>query len=213
PDLARYRALYPPARVRPCPPARCVRHLRSDRDGRLHWKPGSLPQYRPDDGVDHLLGGPRLCLSLRRRRLGARQPMADDFRRGRRTLEARRNPPWSTLLRGAGCVAGLLAAARLLMDRAGVSEPGRATPHRVVRGGLQLADLDRHGAVRPRYLAAARRSLQPRLWYLCPLRSDRNQPLSADLPVAPFRRRAAWRRASLGLDDGICIIDAVDRAL
>ncbi len=50
--------------------------------GRPVRRPESLPQYRPDPGVDRLVGGTCLHRGLRRRRLGARQPLAHRVRRG-----------------------------------------------------------------------------------------------------------------------------------
>ena len=126
----------------------------------------SLPQHRADAGLDHLVGRLRLCVGVRRRPVAADQSVAHDVRVGRAALPKGRWPESlarPALSRAARRLAGGAAAARLFLDRAGLSESRGAAASRVVRGRLFHPHLRRHGAVRPRHLAAARRGLHRRV--------------------------------------------------
>ena len=63
-----------------------ARRLHHHHHRRLPRRPESLPQHRAHHGVDHLVGGLRLCFGLRRKSVGADQSLADDLRSGRDDL-------------------------------------------------------------------------------------------------------------------------------
>ena len=74
----------------------------------------------------------------------------------------------------AGRLARLPAAARLLLDRARLSQRGRPRAHRRPGDRLFRAHLGRHARLRPRRLAATRRGLLAGVRHLRPLRADRS---------------------------------------
>ena len=120
-------------------------------------RPESLPEHRADHGVDHRLGRSRLCLRVRRQRLGGDQSLADDLRIDRnhrpRDQRSTRIRPAPTLSGRARRLARVHSAAGVLVDRARLPEPRRAVLHRVARPRLFPFDLRLHVPVRPRVLA------------------------------------------------------------
>ena len=111
----------------------------------------------------------------------------------------------------AGSLAGLHSPAGLLLDRARLSQRGRAGAHRLAGDRLLGPDLGRHARIRPRRLAAARRGVLAGVRHLRPLRADRGQGRPA--AAAAARRGAARRSPGVDVDDGLRAAAAGDRAL
>ena len=126
---------------------------------RVPRRPESLQEHRAHHGVDHRLGRSRLCVGLRRRSLGGDQSLAHHLRIDRDHLpgdhRAARALAAAALSGGARRLARVSPAAGVLLDRAGLSQPGGAAVHRLARRRLFHSDLRRHVPVRPRALAAS----------------------------------------------------------
>ena len=105
-------------------------------------------------------------------------------------------------------------APRLFLDRTRLSGSCRAEAYRVLRSRLFGPDLDRHGAVRPRDLDAAWRSVLCRLRHLRALRADGSARWStAGIDRAAVRCRPSRQPKRLAVDDGIRAPAALHRPL
>ncbi len=176
--------------------ARRARPVRRDPRGGPHRRPKSLPQHRADLGVDHLVGRPRLPVGVRRKPLGADQPVAHAVRLGRASVPARVRRvalARAALSGGARRLAGVRPAVGIFLDRADLSEPRGSRC--ISRGSLSaIPSLTFTGmvAVRPRDLAARTARSSPscfrHLRSLCAGRLARRSASPAG--AAPARGRA-----------------------
>ena len=168
----------------------------------LHRRAEPVPQYRADARLDRLVGGVRLSRRLRRRPLGARQPVADDLRRRAMALPA-------------AAAGAAISAWACRTPRCWASGPRRCcclpspgssssirTRHRPLtsRASRSPTPSLRWPACSPSAatMAAARRGLLARLLDLRPFRPDRvhetagstrDRSVRASSTIAPSRRR------------------------
>src|SRR5260221_12481616 len=144
--------------------------------------------------------------------------MADCFRRGADDVQAHLWPhsrARQTVSPRTRCLARRLLAVGLFLDRARLSDTCCAFTHRLPHAWLFCTDLGRHGPVRQRDLAAARRALHRCIRHLRPLRANGNmrRPAETTISAATIWSGLDRSRADFVVDDGTRAAAFVERSL